>query len=108
MKCPTCGADSTVSYEKLADDGMVVERARLCTNGHTHLTYEVVETVWSSAKNRHVAAVAAAVRRWARWGRDEKIRADLTAGVRTKAISRQWGLTRQSISAISQSKKTGT
>jgi hypothetical protein len=91
-----------VSGEKLADDGMVVERTRMCDNGHTQTTYEVVATVWASARARHAAAVEAARRRWARLHRDDAIRGALAAGIRAKAIGRKWGLTRQAVSAIGQ------
>lgn len=68
MKCPRCGADSTVK-ETRSWENETMYRRRECFNGHRFTTVEIYREVYGSAKQRarsYTQSMKSWRERWAR------------------------------------------
>ena len=99
MKCPTCGAWSSV-LDTREGPNETVKRRRQCANGHRFFTFEVLHAAI------HQDAVKASARAIGRkrllWRRDQAIRADTRL---QRVIAVDYGLTRHQVGKIKQGKR---
>lgn len=94
MKCPICGAWSSV-LDTRAGPHESLRRRRECANGHRFATLEVLPVVIHH--DARLASVRATAKRRALWTRDQRIRAD---GRLQRVIAAEHGLTRHQVGRI--------
>jgi transcriptional regulator NrdR family protein len=92
MKCPRCGAESSVA-ETRTGEHLTIRRRRVCTSGHRFTTVEMHQSaVHKGDLVRRAKAIAARV---AMWHRDIEIARDLHQGWRVLAA--RYGVKYQAI-----------
>lgn len=69
MKCPKCGADSSV-LESRVFEYETLRRRRECRSGHRFTTVEIYREIYGSARQR-ASVYAKSMARWRKiWGRN--------------------------------------
>lgn len=98
MKCPQCGAWSSVLDTREAPLD-TTKRRRECANGHKFTTVEVL----SIAVSKHYlqSAARSSKSRRARWARDKAIQADTRS---QREIAKTYGIHQTRITAIKRRK----
>lgn len=94
MKCPTCGAWSSVLDTRTGPHESQ-RRRRECANGHRFVTLEVLPTVIHH--DARVSTSRAVAKRRALWKRDQAIRADTRL---QRVIAAEYGLSRHQVGKI--------
>lgn len=103
MKCPKCGAATTVSETRTGFDEVVNKRRRECTHcGNKFSTYEIDEGLEKTLKKYLDAHVKAVLKQRALTQRNERIEARLRAGEKHASIAADFGLSDNMVSTISR------
>lgn len=99
MRCSVCGADTNV-VETREVNGWTLRRRRQCPRGHRTITYEILETVWGTAKHRNRDAVLTAEKRALIDTRNRAMLADLARGMQAKTVALNYDVSESTVSLV--------
>lgn len=94
MKCPRCGADSSVNDTRAAAH-QTTRRTRTCMNEHRFTTYEIPSAAYGSVKQRLAVAADTSRGRAALYQRDRTIAKTLHEGWRL--LAERYNLTKTAV-----------
>lgn len=103
MRCEVCGADTNV-VDTRELNGWTLRRRRQCPRGHRMVTYEVIETVWNTAKHRNRDAVITAEKRALIDTRNRAMLADLDRGMQAKVVALNYGVSESTVSLVKRAR----
>lgn len=101
MRCPRCGAWSSVEETRVSDPSFKTKRRRLCANGHLFTTYEVLPAMLASTRDQR-ATIRAARASITQHKRNQAIIQALRAGASAAAVAHVHGLTDARIRQVRQ------
>ncbi len=102
MKCPLCGAMTSVSETRQVAQGYVLYRRRVCDNSHRFGTHEVDDSLARTVARfaMRVDRIAAMVESALRWNRNASIAQRAAQGEKHAAIAADHNLSDNMISTI--------
>lgn len=100
MRCPRCGAPTTVLESRSEYEGFVLRRRRRCYNQHVYTTYEINEKIITTLMPYLKSSAAASIKATAIYKRNVQIVKAAKLGKTGEELAVQFGIKSNSVSAV--------